>query len=104
KSVDPRSGESTQRMTNINLGEPDASLFEIPPDYAVHSFDRPSEANLPGERMSAVVVNSDNQSAAHVMSKSLKPTILYRENAKYTMEARQNRVEGLVVLSIVFNV
>jgi TonB family protein len=111
KSVDPRSGESTQRMININLGEPDASLFEIPPDYAVRSFDRPSavfgrpsEANLPGERMSAVVVSSYGQSAAHAMSASAKPTILYREKAKYTEEARQNGVEGVVVLNVVFNV
>jgi TonB family protein len=39
---------------------------------------------------------------APVMSETLRPTILYREKAKYTEEARQNRVEGTVVLTIVF--
>jgi TonB family protein len=36
------------------------------------------------------------------MSETLKPTILYREKAKYTEEARLNKVEGTVVLTLVF--
>jgi TonB family protein len=37
-----------------------------------------------------------------VMGPELRPTILYREKAKYTEEARLNKVEGTVVLNIVF--
>ncbi|MGH9854646.1 MAG: energy transducer TonB [Blastocatellia bacterium] len=37
-----------------------------------------------------------------VMTERLKPTILHREKARYTEEARQNRVQGAVVLTIVF--
>lgn len=37
-----------------------------------------------------------------VMSETLKPTILYRERAKYTEDARKYRVEGSVLLTIVF--
>jgi TonB family protein len=37
-----------------------------------------------------------------VMSDKLKPTILYREKAKYTEEARLNKIEGTVQLTIVF--
>ncbi len=33
---------------------------------------------------------------------STKPVILYRERAKYTEEARQNRVMGVVVLNALF--
>jgi len=36
------------------------------------------------------------------MTASLKPTILYKEKAKYTEEARQNKIQGTVVLSVVF--
>jgi len=36
------------------------------------------------------------------MSETLRPTILYREKAKYTEEARQHKVEGTVVLTVVF--
>ena len=36
------------------------------------------------------------------MSHNLRPTILYREKAKYTEDARLNKVEGTVVLTIVF--
>jgi hypothetical protein len=35
KHRDPRSGEMTYRLTNINRGEPDRSLFEVPADYTV---------------------------------------------------------------------
>ncbi|MGH9753724.1 MAG: energy transducer TonB [Blastocatellia bacterium] len=38
------------------------------------------------------------------MTASLRPTILYREKAKYTEEARQNKIQGSVVLQVVFNV
>jgi TonB family protein len=31
-----------------------------------------------------------------------RPTILYREKAKYTEEARQNKVQGVVVLQVIF--
>src|SRR5215470_7170341 len=37
------------------------------------------------------------------MSATLRPTILYREKAKYTEEARQNKVQGTVTLQVVFN-
>jgi TonB family protein len=37
-----------------------------------------------------------------VMGEKLKPTILYRERAKYTEQARQNKIQGTVMLTIVF--
>lgn len=36
------------------------------------------------------------------MTASLRPTILYKERAKYTEEARTNKVQGTVVLSLVY--
>ncbi len=33
KRFDPRTGETTTAMTNINRAEPDASLFQVAPDY-----------------------------------------------------------------------
>jgi hypothetical protein len=35
--LDPRSGESTYRLTQLKRGEPDASLFKVPADYAVRA-------------------------------------------------------------------
>jgi hypothetical protein len=35
KSDDPRSGESTHKLVNINRDDPDPSLFEVPPGYTV---------------------------------------------------------------------
>ncbi|HYM22439.1 MAG TPA: hypothetical protein VEU08_04510 [Vicinamibacterales bacterium] len=42
---DPRSGDSTYRLTNVNRAEPAASLFEVPSDYTIRDtgirrFDR----------------------------------------------------------------
>jgi TonB family protein len=38
------------------------------------------------------------------MTASLRPTILYREKAKYTEEARQNKIQGVVMLQVIFHV
>jgi hypothetical protein len=32
---DPRTGEQTTTVTQVNRGEPDAAIFEIPSDYKV---------------------------------------------------------------------
>lgn len=36
------------------------------------------------------------------MTASLRPTIIYRERARYTEEARANKIQGTVVLSVVY--
>jgi len=35
RNSDPRTGESSYRLTNIVRAEPDRSLFVVPPDYTV---------------------------------------------------------------------
>lgn len=35
RTDDPRTGTHTMQLTNINRGEPDASLFQVPSDYTV---------------------------------------------------------------------
>jgi len=37
KHTDPRFGEQTYRLTNINRSEPDRSLFTVSPDYKVNA-------------------------------------------------------------------
>jgi hypothetical protein len=37
---DPRMGETTYRLTNIQRAEPPATLFTLPADYAVKEFDK----------------------------------------------------------------
>ncbi|MBO0722266.1 MAG: hypothetical protein J2P41_15680 [Blastocatellia bacterium] len=57
KSSDPRSGESTQRVTNINRDEPDASLFQPPADYTI------SEPQMHKELIERVnMLNSESKS------------------------------------------
>ena len=35
RTSDPRSGETTYKLTNINRSEPAKTLFEVPSDYTV---------------------------------------------------------------------
>jgi hypothetical protein len=35
KRSDPRFGESTYRVTNINRAEPESTLFHVPPDFSI---------------------------------------------------------------------
>ena len=35
KSMDPRFGENTEKLTNISRSDPDQSLFQPPPDYTI---------------------------------------------------------------------
>ena len=35
KRSDPRFGESTYRVTNLIRAEPEAALFQVPPDYTI---------------------------------------------------------------------
>ncbi len=48
KVTDPRFGTRTTQLTQINRGEPDASLFQIPSDYTVHQG--PPAGRGPGGR------------------------------------------------------
>ena len=43
KHSDPRSGENTYRLTNINRTEPAHSLFEVPSDYTIQEAGPPAE-------------------------------------------------------------
>jgi hypothetical protein len=38
---DPRIGETTYRLTNLQKAEPPATLFALPADYVVKDFDKP---------------------------------------------------------------
>ena len=46
KHNDPRFGETVYRLTNMNRVEPDHSLFEVPPGYAVKNM--PGPPQMPG--------------------------------------------------------
>jgi hypothetical protein len=35
KSSDPRFGDSTTKLTNIVMAEPDPALFQVPSDYSI---------------------------------------------------------------------
>ncbi len=48
KHSDPRSGQSTYTLNNIQRGEPNAALFQVPSDYTIQ--DAPAPSARPRER------------------------------------------------------
>jgi hypothetical protein len=47
---DPRTGETTYKLTNINRAEPAKSLFEVPSDYTVKESPQPGPRIAPLQR------------------------------------------------------
>jgi hypothetical protein len=50
KRSDPFQGETTFQLTNIQKQEPEASLFQVPPDYAVKPGGRDGSSRFKGAR------------------------------------------------------
>jgi hypothetical protein len=50
KHSDPRFGENTYRLTNINRSEPPHSLFEVPADYTIQEAGPPADMRYKIER------------------------------------------------------
>jgi TonB family protein len=73
------------------------------------SLDKVSNISFvdPSNRPSIAPSRPENRSGqqsgpVEPMSNFLKPTITYKEKARYTREARDNQIEGIVVLNVVF--
>jgi hypothetical protein len=47
KRHDPRSGDTTYRLTNIRRHDPERSLFQVPADYTIVDRSAPKPPNLP---------------------------------------------------------
>jgi TonB family protein len=62
----------------------------------------PSDKPTTQQSQKAPVSSADDKRAIEPISEDLRPTILYREKAKYTEIARLNREQGTVVLQVVF--
>ena len=41
KSSDPQNGETTRKLVNIQRGEPDPALFQVPADYTITDVPAP---------------------------------------------------------------
>jgi TonB family protein len=62
----------------------------------------PSDKATAQQTQNASASSASDKPSYEPMTMNLKPTILYREVAKYTEIARTNRVQGTVVLQVVF--
>ncbi len=95
----------------IEMGASDAAqkerrwLQEHDQELALYLSDPlPSDKPVAQQTQKAPVSSANNKPTIEPMTADLRPTILYREKAKYTEIARINRVQGTVVLQAVFAV
>ena len=85
KIKDPRYGETTYELTNIRTGDPDDSLFRVPPDYKI-------------------VDETDNFSIAFRPHwHSTPPMVLTKIPANFTADAVRNHIQGTVGLAMVID-
>src|SRR5262245_41773779 len=69
--------------------------FNFPDNNTPHEIAVKNKGSAAGQARSAT-------GPIEQMSVSLRPSILYREKAQYTKEAKDNKVEGMVILRVVF--
>lgn len=101
------------RVTGVKF-ESDESWLMAQPWKTPSAARAKTASNSPDDETSREIALKKKDSAAgqdqgstnsiHPMSSSVRPTILYREKARYTREGRDNKIEGAVILSAVFNV
>jgi TonB family protein len=80
-------------------------LQEYDKELALYLSDPlPSNKTSAQQTPNASASSANDKAPYEPATMELKPTILYRESAKYTKIARTNRVQGIVVLQVVFAV
>lgn len=80
-------------------------LREFDQELALYLSDLfPADKPTSQQTQEAPPSSADDKPAYEPMTQDLRPTILYREKAKYTEIARINAVQGVVVLRAVFAV
>jgi TonB family protein len=96
---------------HLEKGDPEAAkkehswLQEHDKELALYLSDPVEPGKLALQQIQKAPDSSANdKSAIDPMTQNLRPTILYKEKAKYTEIARINFVQGTVVLQVVFDV
>jgi TonB family protein len=102
-------GEAEIRIIAVNPkdGVPGGAPGGVPggvPGPPLPSPLTPKRGGVPGGVPGGVANPKGEANTIHQMTSSLRPKILYREKAQYTREARDNKVEGTVILNAVFGV
>jgi TonB family protein len=96
--------KSVAQPENPSTLPPRAAEYQSTPRDEKRQSDEQRLAIRKPSQEQTVLTNQAGQVGGQIepMSQSLKPTILYKEKAKYTDEARRNGLEGPVVLNVVF--
>lgn len=92
-----KTGETlTGDLVKVDLSSVD---FKVKGILQTVPLDDVESINFHSEVNAAVTVPINS---VHPMNKAARPTIIYKEKASYTKEARDQGVEGIVVLNVVF--
>jgi TonB family protein len=102
KRTDPRFGIQTLQLTGIRREEPDASLFEVPPDYKLVNENGPTD-NAASADANGVPrdPNASNAARLRVGGNVQSAKLLNRVQPAYPEEALRNRIQGTVRLHLI---
>jgi TonB family protein len=100
KRTDPRYGVQTVEVTNVQRGEPDAAMFEVPPDYKV--VNETGNATATSTAPTSTLTNDAASGAAGVLDRvrmggnAIAAKLVNRVQPEYPELARQSRISGTV--------
>ncbi len=102
---DPRTGEATYRLTNIDRSEPAKSLFEVPADFKIQEFGSRSRGIGPGISTTAGGADADGNYKFSVDSAAISGGMLNGKATSlpipsYPAVAKAARASGSVVVKI----
>ncbi len=90
---DPRYGETTYKLTNINRSEPALNLFEVPSDYTIQSPTTPAAGGMmfPGVL---------SEARTRISGGVLNSKAISLPNPEYPMAAKQAKASGTVSVEV----
>ena len=108
KHSDPRSGETTYRLTQISRAEPDPQLFQVPADYTITGGGAIGVAVGRGGRGGVVTAQAVPAppppplppGAAKIGSTVMMSKLIAKVDPQYTEQARQAKWQGTVTLNV----
>lgn len=111
KKSDPRFGEQTVRVTELDRQEPDAALFAIGAEYKIVNETAPvlsaQNSGASDQREGSGGAANMNPALAGIARPGVNgvtvPRCVYCPNPSYTDEARRAKINGGVVLQVVVN-
>lgn len=100
---DPREGTQVIRVGDSTRAEPDPSLFKVPAGFVVQGAQPSADSVRTGAPAGTPASDATTTSVMPVSPGLVQGLLIYKVAPLYPQEARHNRIQGQVVLSVVID-